>query len=135
MEPFSRFHDQTQFEILANSLAERTAHEVVRYRELFPNVHEVCAHYRRHRGHTFWQSFHAAVACALAGQADHARRFLKQVTDSEDDGRDWVVSAQAEARQLSVIAGGYRTIPACSDRKGSTVARTPETTCVGIAQL
>jgi len=45
------------------------------------------------------------VACALAGQADHARRFFKQVTDSEDDGRDWVVSAQAEARQLSLIAG------------------------------
>lgn len=104
VEPFSRFRDESQFELLAHSLAEQAAKEVIRYRKLFPNVHQVCVHYLQHWPDGFWPSFHAAVACALTGQADQARRLFKQVTDSKDEGRDWVMSAQADASQLSLIA-------------------------------
>jgi hypothetical protein len=42
--PFSEFRGEARFEILADSLAERAACEVSRYRKLFPNVREVCAY-------------------------------------------------------------------------------------------
>jgi len=104
VEPFSRFRDESQCELVANSLAEQAANEIIRYRKLFPNVHQVCAHYLQRWPDGFWPSFHAAVACALAGEADQARRLFKQVTDSKEDSRDWVISAQADATQLSLIA-------------------------------
>jgi hypothetical protein len=108
VEPFSGFRDETQFDQIANSFAERAATEVIRYRKLFPNVHKVCAYYLQHPPNRLWPCFHAAIACALAGQADHAHRLFKQVTDAQDDGRDWIKSTQTDASRLSPVAKDIR---------------------------
>jgi hypothetical protein len=103
VERFLEFRNEMQFEAQAKSLAERAALEVARYRKLFPNVHEVCVHYLRQKPTGFWPNFHAAVACALAGEGDEARRHFKQVADWDAGNREWFIKEQAEARFLSAI--------------------------------
>lgn len=104
VEQFSKFHDERQFESVAAALAQRAATVVLKYRKLFPAVQDVCAYYSRHRPDGFWPTFHAAMSCALAAKPDHARRLFGRIIDSHSDDRDWVISAQAEARRLCAIA-------------------------------
>ena len=104
VEQFSKFHNEQQFESLAASLAQQAATEVLRYRKLFPTVHEVCAYYSRHHPDGFWPTFNAAMSCALAGKPDKAHRLFGRVIDFQSDDRDWVISAQAEARRFCAIA-------------------------------
>jgi hypothetical protein len=103
VESFSQFEEEAQFQLEAERLATKAADEVSRYRELFPDIKAVADFYIRKPPVIFWPSFHAAVACAAAGQVKEAERFFKNVTDF-DDKRDWVVAAQAEAVALMSIA-------------------------------
>ena len=68
VEPFARFHDDAQFEGLADTLAEHAAKEVIQYRSRFPNLLEVCEYYLSFPPEGLWSTFHAAVACALSRQ-------------------------------------------------------------------
>jgi hypothetical protein len=104
VENFSQFQTEEQFQAVAKSQAERAAKEVLRYRTLFPSVHDVCAYYSRHRPEGFWPTFHAAVSFALAGKSDKARRLFKGIINSRNDDRDRVLRAQAEAGRLHAIA-------------------------------
>ena len=103
VEDFHQFTGEAEFEIVARSLVKRAASEVARYRELFPSVGSVAAYYLRNKPVGFWTNFHAAIACALSGRANEARRFLGEVTELRGDNRDWVLEAQADATQLSRV--------------------------------
>jgi hypothetical protein len=79
VEPFGRFCDESQFEGLANALAERAANEVVRYRRQFLSVRDVSAYYLSTPPDGVWSTFHAAVACALTARAEEATRLFRQL--------------------------------------------------------
>jgi hypothetical protein len=104
VEAYSEFHGEKQFQLAAEHLAERAAQEINRYRSSFPSVNAVCSYYLRHRPGDFWPSFDAAIACALAGRVDDARRFFDEVAEPDGDDRGWVVAAQRDARELSAWA-------------------------------
>ena len=104
VEKFSQFHNEEEFQAVARSLAERAATEVLRYRKLFLNVHDVSGYYLSRHPEGFWPTFNAAMACALAGRPDDARRLFKRIIESGPDDRPWVLSAQAEAGRLRLIA-------------------------------
>lgn len=102
VERFAPFENPDQFRAIARKLATRAAVEVERYRSTFQTVLQVSDYYLQRNPTEFWPSFHAAVACGVAGRPLPARRFFAQMLDSRDE-RDWVKSAQTEAAQLNSI--------------------------------
>jgi hypothetical protein len=104
VSPFSLFTDEKQFRSAAEQLAQHAAHEVDRYRSLFPDLAAVANYYHRHPPESFWPNFNAAVVCALAGQQDDAQRFFRRVVEPKDDDRNWVLTAQADAEHLRLLA-------------------------------
>jgi hypothetical protein len=104
VEQFSEFHNEEQFEAVAKSLAQEAAREVLRYRRLFPSVHDVCAHYSSHQPEGIWPTFNVATSCALAGKPERAQRLFERIIDSRGDDRAWVVNVQAQASSLCAIA-------------------------------
>ncbi len=105
VEEFSSFQDTDQFSSVTDRLAHRAAGEVSRYRAMFTDVRAVARYYSESLPTTFWPTFNAAVACGLVGAVEQARRFFLNVTGLKGDDRDWVLAAQADAEQLSTIAG------------------------------
>jgi len=119
VEGFSEFEDPTQFDRVAARLAERAAQEVERYRELFPDVRRVSDFYLERSVNAFWPTFHAGVASLLSGRLDEARRFFAEVKADEDQ-RDWVRAAEADARELMAAASAAEKI---QDLVGQRVCR------------
>ncbi len=106
VEAFIEFQNESQFETVATSLAEKALQEIHRYRQLFPNIHELRKYFLQNRPSGLWPNFHAGVASALDSEPEHARRFFKLVADSgNDDGVEWVAEAKKDAHELSIIAG------------------------------
>ncbi len=52
----------------------------------------------------FWTTFNAAIACALAGEPEKAQRFFESVLMLQDNSAEWVLAAQADAKELSAVA-------------------------------
>ena len=100
VEEFVRFQDEAQFAPAAEHLARRAADEVQGYRTRYPSVLAAARYLAAKSPRSFWDSFHAGVACGLAGEADQAKRFLGEVTGT-DDCRDWVQAAALLAREYS----------------------------------
>jgi hypothetical protein len=123
VEGFHDFQDQTQFAAVAEQLARRAAAEVERYRGLFPSIRAVADYYVRNPREDFWPSFNAAVACGVAGDADAARRFFRNVSDPQGDDPDWVLAAQADAKELD---GAIGDLSRFRDIVASRVQRTRE---------
>ena len=105
VEGFHDFQDEQQFGTEAMCLAARAAQEVTRYRALFPTVRDVADYYQRHSPEVGWPSYHAAIACALSHRVDEARRLFHRFTYPADTLNEFVAAAQAEAEQLSELAG------------------------------
>jgi hypothetical protein len=103
VRPFCGFRDEQQFGPVAEQMAQSAADEIKRYRSLFPKVSSVCTYYQQHRPSGFWPTFNAAIACALAGQPEEAQRFFRSVIAEQDDNREWVLTAQNDAKKLSAL--------------------------------
>jgi hypothetical protein len=104
VEGLTEFQNEEQFQTVSQHLAERAAAEVLRYRKLFPSVQGVYDYYKQRPRGGFWPSFDEAVAFALAGKPDEARLLFESMMYPDDDDRDWVLDAQAEARRLHALA-------------------------------
>ena len=106
VEPFTRFQEESQFEIEAARLTRRAADEVQRYRLLFPTVRSVCEFYlqRPPTNAGNWTTFHAGVACAMAGKPVEARRFFEAFLDFHGELSAWLVRQLADAQQLNTLA-------------------------------
>lgn len=100
---FHSFEDEPQFQVVAAQLAETAAQEAQRYRDKFPDVAAVARYYESLPASGFWPTFHAGVACALAGRSVQAQRFFDVVLQARDE-RNWVTASQAEAQQLRALA-------------------------------
>jgi hypothetical protein len=103
VESLTTFQDERQFQSESDRLARRAAAEVNRYRSLFPSVNAVASYYISHPTTVFWPSFHAGIACAVAGRVEESRAFLRNVTETKDENA-WVMAAQSEAAQISAMA-------------------------------
>lgn len=103
VEEFSEFCSEAQFGVVARSLSERAAHEVARYRRLFPSIYGVCSYYSRHSPVELWPTFDAAIAFAIAGDIGAAKRLFGKAIRGEQDDRDWVKAARAKASNLCAI--------------------------------
>jgi hypothetical protein len=101
VENFAVFEGEGQFAPLAEKLVRRAAEEVSRLRALFPSVHSVARRLAAESPTGFWDSFHAGVACGLAGDTVQGGRFLEQVAGT-DDQQDWAQSVAALAREYSL---------------------------------
>jgi hypothetical protein len=100
---FCRFVDVGQFTQQIEELARRAAVIAVANRERFRDVGSAArflAGQPRRRGMEFWDSYHAAIATGLAGDADASLRSFARVL-AEDPWVPWVQAAQAIARELS----------------------------------
>jgi hypothetical protein len=127
LDGFNEFHDEEQFETVARSLAEHAAGEVLRYRKLFPSVSAACTHYSHLPPTGFWPAFDAAVAFGLSGEANTARLLFERIMYPDDDDRDWVLQAQAEARRLHAISrdtGQFRRVIAESIHRTRELQKT-----------
>jgi hypothetical protein len=98
---FVSFEDEAQFARVAENLAESAANEIRRLRSLFDTVSSAAKHLAARPERTFWNDFHAGVACGLAGETRLARRAFRKVT-SDDDDSDWVKAAVALAQSYSL---------------------------------
>lgn len=141
VEGFVGYKDDEQFRPEAFRLAERAAEEVAHYRQLFPNINEVCKHCLQQDLSGLWAPFHAAVACALAGNPDEARRLFRRVLDiaqsSWPANTDWVTAAQADAAQLATIASDsalFRQIVVDRVHRTRDLQKLPTIATVGFAQ-
>jgi hypothetical protein len=101
VEKFAPYEDEAQFAPLAENLALRAAEEVARLRLLFPSVQAAARKLAAKSPKGFWDSFHAGVACGLAGEKAQARRFFGEVADTDDE-HDWAQAAAALAREYSL---------------------------------
>jgi hypothetical protein len=107
VEQFSGFQDDSQFESVATGLAQRAAEEVQRYRQLFTSVSTVGDFYLGQPAANpgDWQNSHAAVACAIAGNATQSIQFFDRFLDSTWDERpEWRIAAEADAVKLKALA-------------------------------
>jgi hypothetical protein len=104
VEDFATFKDPKQFAEAAARMAERAATELQRYRGLFGSVGDVADFLVRKRDKGFWQTFDAAIACALAGLGREADGFFAEVAKEDEDRRDWVIEARQSARRLRTLA-------------------------------
>ena len=106
IEPFVHFAGEYQFETEALRLAERAAEEVQNYRRLFTDPGAVSEYYLSRPpmppGH--WQTFHAAVACAIAGRYGDAIRFFDRFLTANNDRPQWLIAAQTDAQMLRQLA-------------------------------
>jgi hypothetical protein len=102
VEGFTEFKNINQFSAVAAALADRAATEMKRYRLLFQSVQMVSDYYIGKNPNGFWPSFHAAMACGIAGRVSAAHSFFVRVIETEDD-RDWVFAARAEAKRLDSV--------------------------------
>jgi len=104
VESFSEFRTEDQFQLAAENLVQKAALEVDRYRRLFSSVTAVSNYILFHRPVGFWPSFHAAVACAVAGQPDDAGIFFGNMTEPKGNDPGWMLAAHTDAAQLRAIA-------------------------------
>lgn len=96
---FARFESEQQFTPLAKELAQKAAEEVIRYRSLFPSIHAVARHLTQKTPKQIWDTYHAGIACALAGNSLEARGLFEEVATN---------SIQFEyGRLLAAIAREY----------------------------
>lgn len=102
VENFVAFKNADQFRPVAEKLAKRAVVEVEGYRSLFATVSDVADHYINRMSNEFWSSFHAAVACGVAGRTSVSRQFFDQVLKWNED-LDWVRSGQTEAAALNSV--------------------------------
>jgi len=101
VEGLASFENEAQFTPVAENLAQRAADEVRRYRALYPSVLSAARRLAAKSPRGFWDSFHAGVACGLAGDSAPAKQFLDEVAGT-DDQRDWAQAAATIAREYSL---------------------------------
>jgi hypothetical protein len=105
-EGFTEFQNEIQFAAEAQRLAERAAQEVRRYRALFPNIRALADFYLKKlpAGSASWQTFHSAVACALADRPCDAEHFFDwYLSKSPGESPQWLLNSQAEAVKLRAL--------------------------------
>jgi hypothetical protein len=119
---FARFEDEAQFALLAENLARQAAGEVERLRSTFPSVRSAAQHLAAKEPKGFWESFHAGVACGLAGETAQAARFFKEVAGTMEE-REWAQSAASLAREYSLA---MEDLPGFRRRIGVTIRRARE---------
>ncbi|MBX7103870.1 MAG: hypothetical protein K1X57_07300 [Gemmataceae bacterium] len=110
IENFASYENDTQFAPLAETLAMRALEEVVRLRSLFASVPVAAQQLTAKAQFSFWDYFHAGVACGLAGKVSEARRLLSEVAGT-DNQLEWAQAAASLARDYSGALGdlaGFR---------------------------
>ena len=102
--------DDAELRAAAGRLAERAATEVHAWREAFPSLRSWAAYLdgAAADGGGLWREYDAAVAAALAGEGERARRWFGRVFDHPvrpemypDPDADYVVQAQRVATALT----------------------------------
>ena len=102
--------DDAELRAAAARLAERAATEVRAWREAFPTLRSWSAYLdgAAADGGGLWREYDAAVAAALAGEGERARRWFGRVFDHPvrpemypDPDADYVVQAQRVATALT----------------------------------
>jgi hypothetical protein len=120
VEDFARFEDESRFSQIAKTLAFRAAEEVRRFRSAYPSIHAVAGSLAAKSPVTFWNSFHAGVACGLSGNLTDARRLFEEVA-ATDDREEWAQAAVSLARDYSASLSD---LSAFRQRIKEVVART-----------
>ena len=101
---FHSFESEEQFRPAANLLARQAAQEILRVRSLFSSAADVRLYYtRKSEGVSLWRWFDGAIASALSGKPEEARRLFDKVVRSNDNEYDWVKEARSDARHLSAL--------------------------------
>ncbi len=76
-EGFYRFTSSSEWEPIAERLAQRASELVQDYRLRFRSPTDLAAHYERHDPATFWDRYHAAIACGLTNQIGRAQALFR----------------------------------------------------------
>lgn len=100
---FTRFKDEEQFRAVAETLAQRAASEVARYRALFPSVRKLSEFYLEKTPVPGWPSFNAAVAHGLSGKIHASQRSFDCWGPPRAGEPDWTRDARVDSERLSAF--------------------------------
>lgn len=117
---FVPFETESQFAPLAENLALQAAGEVCRYRLLYPSVGAAAERLAGMTPKGLWTTFHAAVACGLAGRSADAKRLFEEVMRT-DERQDWAQIVVASAREYTSVVDD---VPGFRNRIEDVVRRT-----------
>jgi len=102
---FQSYESEEQFRPTAELLARQAAQEILRLRSQFVSPADVCMYYAKRADDVdLWQSFDVAVASALSGKTEQARRLFDKAINGNKDDYDWVRKARSDAEELSALA-------------------------------
>jgi hypothetical protein len=100
---FVPFISAGQFTPLIEAMAARAAQEVEAMRNRFITFADVYRYLIAHATLDGWPVYNAAVAAALAGDEQTARRFFQQMKDWETYGYDWELRLKADSAALEAL--------------------------------
>ena len=101
-EAFHRFTSPSDWEPVADRLAQRASELVQYYRSQFGSVADLAAHYDRQPPATFWNHYHAAIAYGLTDRMPQARHFFRAATaDATPTSPQWLKDAAERCAVLN----------------------------------
>jgi hypothetical protein len=119
---FEAYEDTEQFRRVALTLAQKAAHEIVKYRTKFATIAGCATYFAKQRDAAPSDYMSAGIALGVVGRIHESREWF-DADLAVNDNRDWVLEQKQRVRELRDLLDDP---PAFLNRVRRSIARTRE---------